>query len=80
MKMDKEQIKQHVVTVCAKVLERNEDDIDLSVSLVQLGADSLDSIEIVMRLEEKLNVQINDEKFETLNAINELIDYICELG
>jgi len=41
-----------------------------------LGADSLDSIELVMALEEKCNIEISDEDAEKLTTVGEAIKYI----
>lgn len=41
-----------------------------------LGADSLDTVELIMALEEKFDVQIPDEKAEKIKTVGEAIEYI----
>jgi acyl carrier protein len=41
-----------------------------------LGADSLDTVELVMALEEKFNIQIPEEEAEKIQTVGQAIDYI----
>jgi len=41
-----------------------------------LGADSLDTVELVMALEEEFNIEIPDEEAEKLDTVGKAIDYI----
>ena len=41
-----------------------------------LGADSLDTVELVMALEEEFNTEIPDEKAEKITTVQQAIDYI----
>lgn len=41
-----------------------------------LGADSLDTVELVMALEEEFNLEISDEEAEKIKTVGEAIDYI----
>jgi len=50
-----------------------------SDSLETLGADSLDRVEIVMRLEEQFGIEINDDEAEKLTTVNEAIEYVTRL-
>lgn len=43
-----------------------------------LGADSLDTVELVMALEEEFNVEIPDEEAEKIQTVGQTIDYIKE--
>jgi len=43
-----------------------------------LGADSLDTVELVMALEEEFNTEIPDEKAESITTVGQAIDYIVE--
>lgn len=45
-----------------------------------LGADSLDTVELVMALEEEFSVEIPDEDAEKITTVNEAIKYITEHG
>ncbi len=41
-----------------------------------LGADSLDTVELVMALEEEFDIEIPDEEAEKIQTVNQAIDYI----
>jgi len=41
-----------------------------------LGADSLDTVELVMALEEEFKTEIPDEEAENINTVNQAIEYI----
>ena len=43
-----------------------------------LGADSLDMVEVIMAIEDEFDVQIKDEDLETLKSVNDLIEYISK--
>jgi acyl carrier protein len=54
-----------------------EDELKNDASFVDdLGADSLDTVELVMALEEEFETEIPDEKAEKITTIQEAIDYI----
>lgn len=44
--------------------------------LEDLGADSLDIVELIMALEEEFNIEISDEDAEKINTVQKSIDYI----
>lgn len=41
-----------------------------------LGADSLDMVELIMELEKEFNIEINDEVAENLHTVNDVVEYI----
>jgi acyl carrier protein len=75
--MNREEIKKSVRTIIANQRDKIEDDIPDDVSLEDLGVDSLDRVEIIMRIEEDLVIEIDDAKAEQLRTINEFVDYIA---
>ena len=53
------------------------DEIQIDSSFVDdLGADSLDTVELVMALEEEFDLEIADEDAEKISTVNEAVDYI----
>ena len=48
-------------------------------TLQDLGADSLDMVEIIMKLEEQFGIEINDEDAEKLHNISDVVDYVQNL-
>ena len=54
-----------------------EEDITEDASFIDdLGADSLDIVELIMRLEEEFDIEIPDEDAEKINTVGELVEYI----
>jgi acyl carrier protein len=54
-----------------------EEEVNLDASFVDdLGADSLDTVELVMALEEEFETEIPDEDAEKITTVKEAIDYI----
>ena len=54
-----------------------EDQVTLKASFVDdLGADSLDTVELVMALEEEFDTEIPDEKAEKITTVQEAVDYV----
>jgi acyl carrier protein len=43
-----------------------------------LGADSLDTVELVMALEEEFDIEISDEDAEKIQTVQDAVDYITE--
>ena len=56
---------------------KNDEEISLEASFVDdLGADSLDTVELVMALEEEFECEIPDEEAEKITTVKEAIDYV----
>lgn len=54
-------------------------DVALDAKLKEdLGADSLDTVEMVMHAEEKFNIEIADEELEGITTVNEFVEFICK--
>lgn len=69
-------IEQRVKQVVAEQLDVSND-IDNNASFIDdLGADSLDTVELVMSLEEEFDCEIPDEKAEAITTVQNAIDYI----
>lgn len=41
-----------------------------------LGADSLDALELIMRIEEEFDISIDDENAKTITTVGQIVDYI----
>lgn len=66
-----------VKQIIAEQLGKNEQDIKNEASFIEdLGADSLDTVELVMALEDAFKVQIPDEQQENLRTVQQAIDFI----
>ena len=72
-----ENIEQRVRKIVAEQLGVNEADIKIESSFVDdLGADSLDTVELVMALEEEFECEIPDEEAEKITTVKQAIDYV----
>lgn len=70
-------IEERVKKIVCEQLGVKEEDVKASSSFVDdLGADSLDTVELVMALEEEFETEIPDEHAEKLTSVQEAIDYI----
>ncbi|HLF38974.1 MAG TPA: acyl carrier protein [Burkholderiales bacterium] len=72
-----ENIEQRVRKIVAEQLGVNEADVKSESSFVNdLGADSLDTVELVMALEEEFETEIPDEEAEKIATVQQAIDFI----
>lgn len=70
-------IEDRVRKIVVEQLGVKEEELRNDASFVDdLGADSLDTVELVMALEEEFETEIPDEKAEKITTIQEAIDYI----
>jgi acyl carrier protein len=69
-------IEERVKKIVAEQLGVKEEEVTNSASFVEdLGADSLDTVELVMALEEEFETEIPDEQAEKITTVQEAIDY-----
>ena len=72
-----ENIEQAVKKIIAEQLGVNEAEIKNESSFVDdLGADSLDTVELVMRFEEEFGIEIPDEDAEKIQSVRDAYNYI----
>lgn len=72
-------IEERVKKVVVDQLGVKEEDVVLNASFVDdLGADSLDTVELVMALEEEFDAEISDEDAEKIITVQNAIDYITK--
>lgn len=70
-------VEEKVKEIIAKQLGVNPSDISPESSFVEdLGADSLDTVELVMAFEEAFNIEIPDEDAEKISRVKDAIEYI----
>ena len=68
---------ERVTKLVCEQLGVKEEEVTPEASFVEdLGADSLDTVELVMALEEEFETEIPDEEAEKITTIKEAIDYI----
>lgn len=70
-------IEERVKKIVVEQLGVNEDEVSNESSFVDdLGADSLDTVELVMALEEEFDCEIPDEDAENITSVQQAIDYV----
>ena len=70
-------IEQRVKKIVSEQLGTEEKSLKNESSFINdLGADSLDTVELVMALEEEFNTEIPDEEAEKITTVQQAIDYI----
>ena len=70
-------IEERVRKIIVEQLGVGEDDVSSDASFVDdLGADSLDTVELVMALEEEFECEIPDEEAEKITTVKQAIDYV----
>ena len=71
------EIRKKVIAIIAEQLAKPEDSITESSHFVDdLGADSLDTVEIIMAIEEAFGIEIPDEDAEKIATVKAAIEYI----
>jgi acyl carrier protein len=70
-------IEERVINIVVEQLGVNAEEVSLSSSFVDdLGADSLDTVELVMQLEEEFDTTISDDQAEEMSTIQDAVDFI----
>jgi acyl carrier protein len=70
-------IEEQVKSIVAEQLGVKEDEVTNDASFVDdLGADSLDTVELVMALEEEFETEIPDEQAEKITTVQQAIDFV----
>ena len=70
-------IEQKVKNIIAEQLGVGEDEIKATSSFIDdLGADSLDIVELVMAMEEEFEVEIPDEEAENIKTVQDAVNYV----
>lgn len=79
--MQTSSIQLKVIQVITEQLSLREDDVELDSRFVEdLGADSLDIVELVMEIEDEFDMEIPDEEIEKMNTVQDVISYVAKHG
>jgi acyl carrier protein len=69
-------VEDRVKEIVSQQLDVEEDEIKMDATWEELGADSLDTVELVMALEEHFDIRIEDEDAEKIKTFGDAIQYI----
>ena len=79
--MSSEEIFEKVKAIIIDLLQVSEDSVTLDANFIDdLGADSLDIVELVMALEEEYDVEIPSDDLAELNTVGDVINYLKDKG
>lgn len=77
--MTEGEILDKVKELVSKQLSVNEKQVTEQASFIEdLGADSLDTVELIMSLEEKFDIEISDEDAEKIKTVRQVVEYILK--
>jgi acyl carrier protein len=70
-------VEERVIEIVSEQMGVSKDQVNRETSFVNdLGADSLDTVELVMEFEEEFDITIPDEEAEKIQTVGQAIDYI----
>jgi acyl carrier protein len=77
--MGREETAEKVKSIIVEQLGVPPEDVNGEASFIEdLGADSLDIVELIMALEEEYDIEISDEDAEKLQTVGDAVNYIAE--
>ena len=77
--MEKTTIEEKVISIIANKLGLPKEEVTPAASFtMDLGADSLDTVELIMEFEKEFNITIPDDVAEKISTVQDAIDYIKE--
>ena len=77
--MEREELLKKIKAIVSDKLSISEDQVTEGASFIDdLGADSLDTVELVMALEDEFDMDIPDEEAEKLTTVGKAMDYILD--
>jgi len=70
-------MEEKIIQIVAKQLRIDPSEIDLNTDIVEdIGADSLDLVEILMAIEEEYDISVPDEEVVNFKTIRDLVEYV----
>jgi len=70
-----------IVTIVVDKLDVEENKVTVDAQFIDdLGADSLDTVELIMEIEEQFEIDIPDEEAEKIQSVKDALDYIKRIS
>lgn len=76
--MEREEVKQKLIEIVVDKLECEASEVTEETRLSDLGADSLDEIEILMEVEKQFNISIKDEEALKVITFTDAFELVCK--
>jgi acyl carrier protein len=74
-------LEEKVISIIMEQLDVTKDECVIEASFIEdLGADSLDLVELIMEMEETFDVQIADDELEKIRTIKDVLDFLKNKG
>jgi acyl carrier protein len=74
--MANNELQNKIKTIISNHLNVKEEEITSEKSLIDLGADSLDAVELMMEIENKFDISIPDTEMEKLSTVGDIQTYL----
>ncbi len=72
-------VEKRVIEIIVEQLGVSEEEVTMEASFIDdLGADSLDLVELIMAMEEEFSLEISDEDAEKIQTVQDVVNYISE--
>jgi acyl carrier protein len=72
-------VEKRVIEIIVEQLGVSEEEVTLEASFIDdLGADSLDLVDLIMAMEEEFSLEISDEDAEKIQTVQDVVNYITE--
>ena len=72
-------VERRVIEIIVEQLGVSEEEVTMEASFIEdLGADSLDLVELIMAMEEEFSIEISDEDAEKIQTVQDVVTYINE--
>jgi len=75
--VDRSQVAERIIQIVAEKMDKPKEEISEDKSIINdLGADSLDVVEVIMDIEDEFELSIPEEDAQKINTIGDAIDYV----
>ena len=72
-------VQKRIIELIAEQLDKDVSEITPEMSFADdLGADSLDLVELIMTVEEEFNIEIPDEEAEKIRTVKDIVEYLAK--